>query len=267
VRALSRFSLVPVLALCVLAALALARRGRLSIAALAAFAVESALVPIRYAPSPPPSPAAEFLRGREGAVAYLPLGERDTDVMLAGTVHFRPLLNGDSGFMPRPYTRAMEVLQLPLREEGLRYLRAAGVRDVVSRTPLELPVLADFGDERVYGVPAGDVARVPAPAIATGAVAWTRDGIVIDAGSVRTLQRVVFEVGDAEWIPDPWVEVSHDGVTWQWVAGRASLADAVVALNADPRHGRGEVRFATQDARWVRIDPRVPARPPLVWIE
>ncbi len=54
VRALSRFSLVPVLALSVLAGFALARRFWLSILALAAFAVESTLVPIRYAPAPPP---------------------------------------------------------------------------------------------------------------------------------------------------------------------------------------------------------------------
>jgi hypothetical protein len=156
VRALSRFSLVPVLALSVLAGLALARRGRLSLVALAAFALESALVPIRYAPAPPPSPAAEFLRGRGGAVAYLPLGERDTDVMLAGVVHFRPMLNGDSGFMPRSYSRAMEVLQPPLGEEGMRYLRAIGVRDVVSRADEPLPLVAAFGDESVYEVPGGE---------------------------------------------------------------------------------------------------------------
>jgi hypothetical protein len=267
VRALSRFSLVPVLALSVLAGLALARRGRLSLAALAVFAVESALVPIRYAPAPPRSPAAEFLRGREGAVAYLPLGERDTEVMLAGVVHFRPMLNGDSGFMPRPYSRAMEVLQPPLGEEGLRYLRAIGVRDVVSRADEPLPVVAAFGDERVYGVPDGEAARAPLGATATGPTWWSPDGIVVDTGASRAIRRVVFEVGDAEWIAAPWVDLSPDGVTWERVIAEASLADAVVALGDDPRHGRGEVRFAPREARWVRVDPRVPARPPLVWVD
>lgn len=267
VRALSRFSLVPVLALSVLAGLALARRWRLSLLALAAFVVESALVPIRYAPVLPRSPAADFLRGRDGAVAYLPLGERDTEVMLAGVVHFRPMLNGDSGFMPRPYSRAMELLQPPVGEEALRYLRAVGVRDVVSRLDEPLPLLATFGDERVYDVPGGERARAPVPATRTGPTAWGRDGIVIDTGALRTVHRLTFEIGDAEWIAAPWVEVSADGMAWERQIAEASLADAVVSLGLDPRQGRGEVRFAERTARWVRVDPRVPARPPLVWVD
>jgi hypothetical protein len=267
VRALSRFSLVPVLALSVLSGLALARRGRLSLVALAAFAVESSLVPIRFAPAPPPSETAAFLRGRPGAVAYLPLGERDTDVMLAGTVHFRPMLNGDSGFMPRSYSRAMELLVPPLGEEALRYLRAAGVSDVVTRGEESLPEEARFGDERVYAVPDGPAAEAPAAANLTGPTAWAGDGVVVDLGSTREIRRVTFEIGDAEWIAAPVVDLSADGVTWERVTAEASLADAVVALGRDQAHGRGELRFAPRAARWLRIDPRVPMRPPLVWVE
>ena len=69
------------------------------------------------------------------------------------------------------------------------------------------------------------------------------------------------------WIAAPWVDVSADGVTWERLTAEASLADAVVALGLDPRHGRGEVRFTARAARWVRLDPRVPARPPLVWVD
>ena len=267
VRALSRFSLVPVLALSVLAGFALARRWRLSILALAGFVVESTLVPIRYAPAPPRAEVAEWLRGRRGAVAYLPLGERDTEVMLDGVVHFRPMLNGDSGFMPRSYSRAMELLQPPLGAEALRYLRAVGVRDVVSRGDESLPLLARFGDERAYAVPEGGKASAPSAGALTGPTAWGRDGIVVDTGASRTLHRVTFEIGDAEWIAAPAVDVSADGLAWERVMAEASLADAVVSLGLDPRHGRGEVRFAARSARWVRIDPRLPARPPLVWLD
>jgi hypothetical protein len=267
VRALSRFSLVPVLGLSVLAGLALARRPLLAVFALAAFAAESSLVPIRYAPAPEPSEAARWLRGRPGAVAYLPLGERDTEVMLAGVVHFRPMVNGDSGFMPRSYSRAMELLQPPLGAEALRYLRAVDVRDVVSRAEQALPLVATLGDERVYGVPAGDSARAPRRAALTGPTAWGPDGIVVDTGASRALHRVTFEVGDQDWIAAPWVDVSADGVTWERVTAAASLADAVVSLGEDPPHGLGEVRFAPRTARWLRVDPRVPARPPLVWVD
>src|SRR5204863_9649884 len=63
VRALSRFSLVPVLSLCVLSGFALARRWATALAALALFLVESSNVPIRYAPAPSPSLVARWLAG------------------------------------------------------------------------------------------------------------------------------------------------------------------------------------------------------------
>jgi hypothetical protein len=44
------------------------------------------------------------------------------------------------------------------------------------------------------------------------------------------------------------------------VEATASLADATLSLMKDPRHGRGEVRFAPQTARFLRLDPRLPAR-------
>ncbi len=119
----------------------------------------------------------------------------------------------------------------------------------------------------MYGVPGGEVARAPVPGTLTGPTAWGPDGIVVDSGAVRTIHRVTFEIGDAEWIAAPWVDVSADGVTWERLIAEASLADAVVSLVQDPRHGRGEVRFAPRAARWVRVDPRVPARPPLVWVD
>ena len=41
-------------------------------------------------------------------------------------------MNGDSGFIPRPFDRAMELLEHGLDEEALRFLRAVGVRHVVA---------------------------------------------------------------------------------------------------------------------------------------
>ena len=133
VRALSRFSLVPVLALSVLSGFALARRWRLALLVCALFLVESSNVPIRYAPAPAPSDAARWLAGRAGAVVVVPLGEGDTAAMLDGTAHWRPLVNGDSGFMPRPYTREMELLTAPAGEDRWPAGRALDVRHGVSR--------------------------------------------------------------------------------------------------------------------------------------
>jgi hypothetical protein len=203
---------------------------------------------------------ARWLAGKEGAVADLPLGERDTEVMLDGVAHFRPLVNGDSGFMPRPYTRAMELLEPPPGEEAARFLRAVGVRHVVTRTDTRWPEVARFGEDRVVEVPRGDGARV----VAGGAprpTLWRSDATVIDLGISSTVTGVAFEASEAPWIAEPRVEVSADGVSWSPVAATASLADATLSLTRDPPHGRGAVRFPPTAGRYLRLDPRLPARP------
>jgi hypothetical protein len=259
VRALSRFSLVPVLALCVLAGFALARRWRMALLALVLFAVESSNVPIRYAPAPAPSETARWLASRPGAVAVLPLGERDTEVMLDGTAHWRPLVNGDSGFMPRPYTREMELLAGPATDDALRLLRAVGVTHVVAREPIALPVAFASGEERVYEVTPGPAARVAPPGEAV-ATLWTANGVIADLGTPRPVESVAFEISDAPWVDAPATEVSDDGARWTPVAARASLADATLALLRDPKHARGEVTFPRVAARLVRLPVEVPMR-------
>ncbi|HEV7503263.1 MAG TPA: 6-pyruvoyl-tetrahydropterin synthase-related protein, partial [Vicinamibacteria bacterium] len=262
VRALSRFSLVPVLALSVLSGFALAGRWRLALLACVVFAIESSNVPIRYAPAPVPSEIARWLAGRPGAVAVLPLGERDTEVMLDGLAHWRPLLNGDSGFMPRPYTREMELLAVPGSDESLRFLRAVDVRHVVTADPMPLPIAFSFGEQRVYEISvgrtaaAGPLVSAPAP-VATG---WGDQGLLADLGVSRPIEAVRFEISDAPWVAAPAVRVSADGATWTTVAARASLADATLALLRDPQHARGEVTFARVSARFVRLPLDLPAR-------
>src|SRR5207249_1170297 len=67
VRALSRFSLLPVLSLDVLAGIALSgRRHGLAVAALVLMLAESSNVPIRYARYPGPPDSARWLAGRRG---------------------------------------------------------------------------------------------------------------------------------------------------------------------------------------------------------
>jgi len=260
-RALSRFSLLPVLCLDVLAGIALSgRRHVLAVAALALLLIESTNVPIRYAAYAGPPEWERWLAGRPGAVAVLPLGEGDTQAMLDGTAHFRPLVNGDSGFVPRPYTRTMELLQEPLAEDALRLLRAVGVRDVVARSDEALPLQARFAEERIYAVPAGPAATAVSPGPAAPTL-WSADGITLDLGAARPVERIAFEVSEADWVPRPRVSVSIDNRTWTEVEATASLADATLSLMKDPRHGQGEVSFAPQQARYFRLDPRLPARP------
>jgi hypothetical protein len=258
-RALTRLSILPVLALCTLAGCAVAGRRRLAVIGLALGLLESWNGPFAFTPYPGPSPVARELEGSTGAVAYLPLGERDTDVMLDGIAHFRPLVNGDSGFMPRGYSRAMELLDGRLQEDGRRLLRAFGVSQVVMRDDPGLPLVARFGGEAIYALLDGPRARAvrPAPLQAT---TITADGFVVDLGAERSVGRVVFELSEAPWLTAPAVSVSRDGRSWQPVEARADLANAVVSLYEDPRRGRGEVRFAPTRTRFLRLDLALPAR-------
>ncbi len=261
VRALGRFAIVPVLFLAVLTGLALAgRRWFVSVGALALVMLESTNVPLRLGEYDGPPAYARWLAGKPGAVAVLPLGEDDTQVMLDGIANFRPLVNGDSGFMPRPYDRAMELLaREPLGEEGFRFLRAVGVRHLVSPRPLDAPLLTELDGRRVYEVPPGELAQAVEPA-EPAATRWDAEGILVDLQHARPIAGVTFEIADAEWLSRPVVRVSTDGQTWEDVAAEASLPDAVVSLYRDPRSGRGAIRFAPRVARFVRLPARLPAR-------
>jgi len=265
VRALARFALVPTLALSVLAGLALAGRRRLAVlAALVLMMLESANLPLRLQRYDGPSEASRWLSGKEGAVLVLPLAENDTLAMLDGLAHLRPLVNGDSGFIPRPFDRAMELLEHGLDRESLRFLRAVGVRHVTTpdlppRLVPGLRQVASFARERVLELDQGPAAGVVRPGAAV-ATRWTSSGIVLRLPEPRTIERVAFELSDAPWLAHPKLEASLDGVTWEPVEAAASLADATLSLYQDPTHARGEIRFAPRALRLLRLDGRLPAR-------
>ncbi len=270
VRALARFALVPTLALAVLAGLALSGRRRLAtLAALVLMMAESANLPLRLARYDGPSPASRWLAGKDGAVLVLPLAENDTLAMLDSLSHGRPLVNGDSGFIPRPFDRAMELFARGVDTEGLRFLRAAGVRHVVAPESGRgeagdlgldgLTPAAEAGSERVLEVTSGPAAAV-VEAAEPASTRWTTAGPVLAFREPRPIGRVAFELSDAPWVERPVVEASLDGREWEPVEATASLADATLSLYRDPRHGRGEVRFASRTARFLRLDPLLPAR-------
>ncbi len=265
VRALARFALVPTLALAVLAGLALAGRRRLVVlAALVLMMIESANLPLRLERYAGPSQASRWLAGKPGAVLVLPLAENDTLAMLDGLAHRRPLVNGDSGFIPRPFDRAMELLEHGLDAESLRFLRAVDVRHVTtpelaSSLPPGVRQAASFAYERVLELEAGEPARIVEPG-EPAASRWSSEHVVLTLPEPRRIRRVAFELSDAPWVAAPRVAASLDGVTWEPVAASASLADATLSLYSDPTHGRGEVRFEPRALRFLRLDGRLPAR-------
>ena len=136
---------------------------------------------------------------------------------------------------------------------------------MVSRDDHQLPLRARFGEERIYGVPGGDVAGAISPGRAVPVV-WRGDGPILDLGEVTRLEAIAFEIGDGAWIERPHLSFSADGRRWEAVLGTASLADAVLSLCRDPRHGQGEVRLPVRVTRFVQLDPRLPVRFGSLWV-
>jgi hypothetical protein len=261
VRVLTRFALLPTLVLSVLAGLALTgRRRRWVLLALVLLMVESSNLPLRLSYDAGPSPAARWLAGGKGPIVSLPVGEDDTQAILDGVAHFRPMVNGGAAFIPRPYDRALDMLgDGRLGDEALRFLRAVGVGEVVSRVPQDLPVAASFGEETVYSVPPGPVAEV-VEAGTPETTLWTREAAIVDLGEARLVDGIVFLVGDAPWPQHPPVAASLDGKDWEVIEATASVADATLSLYRDPREGRGAVRFAPREVRFVRLGRSLPLR-------
>jgi hypothetical protein len=153
----------------------------------------------------------------------------------------------------------MELLNVGSSSDAPRFLRAVGVIEVVASDDRSWPLLARFGGQRVYAVPAGEVAHEP-PSGRSVPTLWSSAGALVDFGRPVRLSALIFELSDDPWLATPEVGVSDDGSTWRAVGGRASLADATLSLYRDPRHGIGAVVMPPTSARYVRVGPGLPAR-------
>jgi hypothetical protein len=96
------------------------------------------------------------------------------------------------------------------------------------------------------------------------ATTWTARAIRVDLAEPRVVSRITFEASDAPWLARPRLRASLDGAAFESVEAQASLADVTLSLLRDPRHGRGELRFAARRALNFEVDPRLPARPGLL---
>ena len=147
IRVPSRFTLLSVLALAVLAGLGFERfvAGRkwlapaivaLSFAELAAFPLATRPYPIET------SPMDQWLAARsdDDAIVALPVSDprdhvaaarRHSIYMLQSIIHFRPLVNGYSGFTPPGHDRLFRMLVRFPDEDALAAIEALGVRYAV----------------------------------------------------------------------------------------------------------------------------------------
>jgi hypothetical protein len=157
VRAASRFGVLWLSGLALLAAFGtavLARRWPrvalpITIVAVLAVNVEAFRGPVPYVRAATPSPVYDRLATLpDGVVAEMPFWWRPIDVprnanyMLESTRHWKPLLNGYSGFTPASYRQRADILwYFPFRDASFAELDRAGVSYVV----LHLP---EYGSQR-----------------------------------------------------------------------------------------------------------------------
>jgi hypothetical protein len=111
-------------------------RMAISIAAVTLVTIEAARIPVGYWPAHQTPAAYRILAEKPvNVVVELPLYAptaffRNGDYMLHSTVHWRPILNGYSGFMPASYALHHEALREFPDASALAYLRRLGVTHV-----------------------------------------------------------------------------------------------------------------------------------------
>jgi hypothetical protein len=139
-RAPSRFGLLVVLSLSVLAAIGIARllarisRPMLAALPLVLFAAGELAVPLRLMPTPGPDPAyRQLARLPYGALIELPVySERFAQVraryMLGSTIHWMPLVDAYSDYIPEDFLANADVLGDFPTKESLGQLSAEHVR-------------------------------------------------------------------------------------------------------------------------------------------
>jgi hypothetical protein len=167
IRASVRFGYLVLAAVAALAAFGLAVvrartaarprvRAALSVAALVLVTVEAARVPVGYTTARTAPAVYRFLADDPGAVLVeLPMwvGDkrfRDARYMLHATRHWRPLVNGYSGFTPDSYGAHYDALMSFPDDSAIAYLRALGVTHVAVHANW---FVEQFGEERLARIP------------------------------------------------------------------------------------------------------------------
>lgn len=142
IRGAARFGYLALAAVAGLAGFGLAavRRPAVAVLVIALANLEALRAPIVFVPAEPISPVYERLAAETDAVvAEFPFYPperiaRNAPFVYASTAHWKPLLNGYSGFTPASYVRRAETLAGFPDDRALAELRAAGVTHVVVHT-------------------------------------------------------------------------------------------------------------------------------------
>jgi hypothetical protein len=121
------------------------RHSWVSAAIVVAITAETFVAPLGLFPAHAPASINAVLAGEPRAiVAYLPLAppsapQYNARFMLASTLHWRPLLNGYSGFLPGSYVDHWQHLGDFPSARSLAYLEDIGVTHVIFESGAPIP--------------------------------------------------------------------------------------------------------------------------------
>jgi hypothetical protein len=272
-RALTRFALLPLLSMSVLSAAALAwllqTRGGLSrpklvsLAIAVLFIAESTALPYRLErwTDDPPEVYRWLSQAKPGPIVELPFKVIDTQYMFWARHHgFRPMLNGDSGFIPMSHQWIKNAFARFPSPDAIALLRRLKVRYVVlhlgafrdgallrllgemDRHRADLIPVRDFGRDLVFEVVPG--AAEPARRRWTSAVRLQHPDaeVALELPAGVAIGGLRFHYGPAPKVPVERVEIlaeSDDGLETLWTSPPdwPAVTELVSGLIETPRDG------------------------------
>ncbi len=279
-RALTRFGLLPLLSLSVFSAAALEwllpkqgglGRPRLVSAAIAFFFIaETTAVPYRLEPwiDEPPDVYRWLSKAKPGPIVELPFKVIDTQYMFWARHHgFRPMLNGDSGFVPMSHQWIKNAFARFPSPDAIALLRRLKVRYVVLHLgafregPLlrllgemdkhraDLIPVRDFGRDLVFEV-VPRVSEIPARGM-TAAIRLPAAGseITIDLPGGVVLGGLRLHHGPAPRVPVERLEIRRESTSgpetlWSSPNDWPAVTELVSGLLETPRDGTQTIAVA-----------------------
>jgi hypothetical protein len=163
----SRFAYLVLVAIAPLAGFGLAALRRLraggagvALALIGLANLEALAAPVSYVPFDGISPVYRHVAEHDGptVLAEMPFYRapevhRSASYVLASTAHWKPLLNGYSGFTPPSYVRRAEILRHFPDEEAIAELRRSRVTHVMVHAERYAPTRATAVSERLAAMP------------------------------------------------------------------------------------------------------------------
>jgi hypothetical protein len=284
-RALTRFGLLPLLSMSVLSAAAvawlfqarggLARPKLITLALAVLFAAESTAIPypLERWTDEPPEVYSWLAQAKPGPIVELPFKVIDTQYMFWARHHgFRPMLNGDSGFVPMSHQWMKSAFARFPSPDAIALLRRLNVRYVVlhlgafreggllrllgemDRHRHDLIPARDFGRDLVFEVVPGVTEALTRELPTVVRLPATGPDVAIDLPAGTALGGLRLHYGPSPQVPVAHVEIFRESESgpetlWATPSDWPAVTELVSGLLETPLDG----------TQTIVVDPPIPS--------